>query len=216
MNPYNGDILAMASYPTFDPNLPLERGQDPKPRMNHAISVPFEPGSVFKVVTLSAALETTNLRPESPINCNGGKITFGSRTIHDSHSGMGVVPMATVLAKSSNVGAIQVGLRVGQQNMYDYMRRFGFGQKTERAAAVGIVGARVPSGALGQDLAGIGLDGAGSQRDHAATGAGGVRDRQWRHAGEAAAGAEEGQPDSGAVPLRCACSSPRTRSRCGR
>ena len=44
MNPYNGDVLAMASYPTFDPNLPLERGQDPKPRMNHAISVPFEPG----------------------------------------------------------------------------------------------------------------------------------------------------------------------------
>ena len=130
MNPYNGDVLAMASYPTFDPNLPLERGQDPKPRMNHAISVPFEPGSVFKVVTLSAALETTNLRPESPINCNGGKITFGSRTIHDSHSGMWVVPMATVLAKSSNVGAIQVGLRVGPQNMHDYMRRFGFGQKT--------------------------------------------------------------------------------------
>jgi cell division protein FtsI (penicillin-binding protein 3) len=130
MNPYNGDILAMASYPTFDPNLPLERGQDPKPRMNHAISVPFEPGSVYKVVTLSAALETTNLRPESPINCNGGRITFGSRTIHDSHAGMWVVPMATVLAKSSNVGAIQVGLRVGQQNMYDYMRRFGFGQRT--------------------------------------------------------------------------------------
>ena len=130
MNPYNGDILAMASYPTFDPNLPLERGQNPKPRMNHAISVPFEPGSVFKVITLSAALETTTLRPESPINCNGGKITFGSRTIHDSHGGMGVVPMATVLAKSSNVGAIQVGLRVGQQNMYEYMRRFGFGQRT--------------------------------------------------------------------------------------
>ncbi|MCU1236734.1 MAG: Peptidoglycan glycosyltransferase [Candidatus Solibacter sp.] len=130
MNPYNGDILAMASYPTFDPNVPVERGQDTKPRMNHAVSVPFEPGSVFKVITLSAALETTSLRPESPINCNGGKIKFGSRTIHDSHGGMGVVPMATVLAKSSNVGAIQVGLRVGQQNMYDYMRRFGFGQKT--------------------------------------------------------------------------------------
>ena len=92
--------------------------------------MPFEPGSVFKVITLSAALETTNLRPESPINCNGGKLTLSSRTIHDSHAGMGVVPMATVLAKSSNIGAIQVGLRVGQPNMYDYMRRFGFGQKT--------------------------------------------------------------------------------------
>ena len=98
--------------------------------MNHAFSVPFEPGSVFKVITLSAALETTNLRPESPINCNGGKLTLFSRTIHDSHAGMWVVPMATVLAKSSNIGAIQVGLKVGQVNMHDYMMRFGFGQKT--------------------------------------------------------------------------------------
>ena len=98
--------------------------------MNHAYSVPFEPGSVYKVVTLSAALETTNLRPESPINCNGGKLTLGIRTIHDSHAGMGVVPMATVLAKSSNIGAIQVGLKVGPAHMHDYMLRFGFGQRT--------------------------------------------------------------------------------------
>jgi cell division protein FtsI (penicillin-binding protein 3) len=80
MKPDTGDILAMASYPTFDPNVPVERGQSTKPRMNHAFSVPFEPGSVFKVITLSAALETTRLRPESPINCNGGKLTLFSRT----------------------------------------------------------------------------------------------------------------------------------------
>ncbi len=129
LKPDTGDILAMASYPTFDPNTPVEHGEDPQPRMNHAFSVPFEPGSVFKVITLSAALETTSLRPESPINCNGGKLTLGIRTIHDSHAGMGVVPMATVLAKSSNIGAIQVGLRVGQVNMHEYMTRFGFGRK---------------------------------------------------------------------------------------
>ena len=92
MKPDTGDILAMASYPTFDPNVPVERGQSTKPRMNHAFSVPFEPGSVFKVITLSAALETTNLRPESPINCNGGMLKLFSRTIHDSHAGMWVVP----------------------------------------------------------------------------------------------------------------------------
>src|ERR1035437_9841080 len=130
MKPDTGDILAMASYPTFDPNTPVERGEDPKPRMNHAFSVPFEPGSVYKVITLSAALETTTLRPESPINCNGGKLTLFSRTIHDSHAGMWVVPMATVLARSSNIGAIQVGLKVGQVNMHDYMLRFGFGKRT--------------------------------------------------------------------------------------
>jgi len=130
MKPDTGDILAMASYPTFDPNIQAERGNDLAPRVNHAFSVPFEPGSVYKVVTLSAALETTRLRPESPINCNGGKLTLFGRTIHDSHAGMGVVPMATVLAKSSNIGAIQVGLRVGQANMHEYMTRFGFGRKT--------------------------------------------------------------------------------------
>ena len=70
---------------------------------------------MFKVITLSAALETTNLRPESPINCNGGMLTLFGRTIHDSHAGMWVVPMEMVLAKSSNIGAIQVGLRVGQR-----------------------------------------------------------------------------------------------------
>src|SRR5215471_14277441 len=130
MNPYTGDILAMASYPTYNPGAPPEPGEDPRGRLNHAVSVPFEPGSVFKVITLSAALETTSLTPESPINCNGGKITLFGRTIHDSHSGMGVVPMKTVLAKSSNVGAIQVGMTVGATTMNDYVRRFGFGRRT--------------------------------------------------------------------------------------
>ena len=129
MNPQNGEILAMASYPAYDPNEP-PRPAENRARQNHALSVPFEPGSVFKVITLSAALETTNLRPDSPIDCHGGVLKLPGRVIHDSHTGMGVVPMATVLAKSSNIGAIEVGLRVGQERMYDYVRKFGFGQKT--------------------------------------------------------------------------------------
>jgi cell division protein FtsI (penicillin-binding protein 3) len=129
MNPYTGDILALASYPTYDPNRPPQAG-DVNNRANHAVGVPFEPGSVFKVITLSAALETTNLRPESPIDCHGGVLKLPGRVIHDSHGGTGVVPMETAFAKSSNVGAIMVGMRVGQENMYDYVRRFGFGQKT--------------------------------------------------------------------------------------
>lgn len=130
MNPYTGDILALASYPSYDPNLPVRPGDRVGARANHAISIPFEPGSVFKVITLSAALETTNLRPESPIDCHGGVLKLPGRVIHDSHLGMGVVPMETVLAKSSNIGAIMVGTRVGQENLYEYVRRFGFGQKT--------------------------------------------------------------------------------------
>jgi cell division protein FtsI (penicillin-binding protein 3) len=130
MDPNTGDVLAMASYPTYDPNEPPAPGEFPAERINHATQLPFEPGSVFKVINFSAALETTNVNPETPINCGGGVIRVGGKTIHDSHGGMGVVPMKTVLAKSSNVGAIQVGLRVGQDNMYDYVHRFGFGQRT--------------------------------------------------------------------------------------
>src|SRR5271157_5846659 len=130
MNPYTGEILAMASYPTYDPNLPPQRGEDKTGRINHAISVPFEPGSVFKVITLSAALETTDLRPTSMINCLRGAITLFGRTIHEAHGGYGTIPMAMVLAKSSNIGAIQIGMRVGQTNMHQYVRKFGFGRKS--------------------------------------------------------------------------------------
>jgi cell division protein FtsI (penicillin-binding protein 3) len=89
----------------------------------------FEPGSVFKVVTLTAALETTNLTPDSPINCYGGAFHFYDRVIHD-HERYGMLPMSGVLAHSSNIGAIQIGLRVGKDKLYDYVRRFGFGERT--------------------------------------------------------------------------------------
>jgi cell division protein FtsI (penicillin-binding protein 3) len=129
MDPHTGEILALASHPSYDPNLPLQPGENAA-RQNHAISVPFEPGSVFKVMTLSAALETTDLRPDSPIDCHGGVLRLPGRVIHDSHRGLGIIPMTTVLAKSSNIGAIEIGMRVGQANLYDYDRRFGFGHRT--------------------------------------------------------------------------------------
>jgi cell division protein FtsI (penicillin-binding protein 3) len=130
MDPHNGDVLAMASYPVYDPNQPPAAGKSTANRQNHAISVPFEPGSVFKVITLTAALETTGLRPDSPIDCHGGVLKLPGRVIHDSHAGLHVIPMATVLAKSSNIGAVEVGSRVGAAKLYEYARRFGFGQKT--------------------------------------------------------------------------------------
>ena len=130
MNPANGEILALASFPTYDPNRPPVASDDPLARANHAVSVPFEPGSVFKVITLSAALETTRLRPESMIDCGRGSITLFGRTIHEHDHGYGVISMAQVLAHSSNVGAIKIGMQVGQQNLYDYVRKFGFGQRT--------------------------------------------------------------------------------------
>jgi cell division protein FtsI (penicillin-binding protein 3) len=99
-------------------------------RLNQTISAPFEPGSVFKVITLSAALESTRLKPETIINCGNGAFTFFGRVIHEAKRGLGSIPMSEVLERSSNIGAIQVALTVGQPKMYEYVRRFGFGSKT--------------------------------------------------------------------------------------
>ncbi len=128
MDPRTGDILAMASVPTFDPNEPPKPG-DVSARENLAVSAPFEPGSVYKVITLSSALETTRLRPESMINCGNGSINLFGRIIHD-HSSYSSLSMADVLARSSNIGAINIGLQVGDKNLYKYIRRFGFGKRT--------------------------------------------------------------------------------------
>jgi cell division protein FtsI (penicillin-binding protein 3) len=128
MDPRTGDILAMANVPTFDPNEPAKAG-NVAARENLAVSAPFEPGSVYKVITLSSALETTKLRPESMINCGNGSINLFGRVIHD-HSRYASLSMADVLARSSNIGAINIGLQVGDKNLYDYIRRFGFGKKT--------------------------------------------------------------------------------------
>ena len=85
MNPYNGDMLAMANYPRFDPNVPPSPSEPANARSNLAITTPFEPGSVFKVITLSAALETTHLRPDTIINCGNGSINLFGRIIQDEH-----------------------------------------------------------------------------------------------------------------------------------
>jgi cell division protein FtsI (penicillin-binding protein 3) len=128
MDPRSGDILAMANFPTFDPNDPPKPG-DMAARENLAVSAPFEPGSVYKVITLSSALETTSLRPESMINCGNGSINLFGRIIHD-HKSYAALSMADVLARSSNIGAINIGLQVGEKNLYEYVRKFGFGKKT--------------------------------------------------------------------------------------
>jgi cell division protein FtsI (penicillin-binding protein 3) len=130
LSPYTGDILAMANYPAYDPN-GMQSGarETPGARSNLAVATPFEPGSVFKVVTLAAALETTNLTPDSMINCGNGTIKLFGRVIHD-HNRYSSLSMADVLANSSNIGAINIGLKVGEKNLYEYVRKFGFGHKT--------------------------------------------------------------------------------------
>ncbi len=115
----------MANWPTFNPNVFQRAPQDA--RRNRAIQDLYEPGSTFKVVTASAALEERVIRPDDPIDVSAGLIRFGSRQIEDVHR-YGVLSFADVIVKSSNVGAIKVGLRLGAERLGRYARRFGFGQ----------------------------------------------------------------------------------------
>jgi cell division protein FtsI (penicillin-binding protein 3) len=125
MDPNTGEILAMANYPTFNPNT-YGRVSD-QARRNRAIQDLYEPGSTFKIVTASAALEEHVLRPNDLIECSPGRITFGSRVIRDTHQ-YGTLTFTDVLVKSSNVGAIKAGMRLGPERLGQYVTRFGFGQ----------------------------------------------------------------------------------------
>jgi cell division protein FtsI (penicillin-binding protein 3) len=125
MDPVNGEILALANWPTFNPN--AFRESDEQDRRNRAIQDLFEPGSTFKLVTASAAFEEEVVDPDDPIDCAPGHIAFGSRIIRDVHT-YGVLPFSDVIVKSSNVGAIKVGLRLGPERLGRYISRFGFGQ----------------------------------------------------------------------------------------
>ncbi len=126
MDPWTGEILAMANYPTFNPN--AYRQAEERERRNRAIQDLYEPGSTFKIVTASAALEQKVVTPDELINVGGGSIHLGSRVVHDTHD-YGVLSFTDVIVKSSNVGAIKVGLKVGAERMSEYVKRFGFGRR---------------------------------------------------------------------------------------
>jgi cell division protein FtsI/penicillin-binding protein 2 len=127
MDPHTGEILALANAPAFDPNEP--GNEPPEVRTNWALQNIYEPGSTFKVVAYSAALEKGLVQPDDKIDCQNGSITVAGRLIHDGHA-YGVLTIADALAKSSNVGAIKLGLLVGNDSMYDFARRLGFGSRT--------------------------------------------------------------------------------------
>jgi cell division protein FtsI/penicillin-binding protein 2 len=128
MNPQNGEILALASYPTFDPNRYQQYDDDQK--RDRAIQDVYEPGSTFKIVTASAALDEGVMKPTDLVDTNPGVIAFpGRKPITEAHGhNYGVLSFEDVIVKSSNIGAIKIGLRVGAERMGRYIRRFGFGQ----------------------------------------------------------------------------------------
>src|SRR5450432_551754 len=126
-NPHTGEILALANRPTFNPNL---RKQITNGALtNRAVSYAYEPGSTFKLVTISAALEEKVTNPDEVFDCQMGSIVYNGMRIRDSKP-HGLLPVWGVLAESSDVGSIKIALRLGEDRFYKYIRAFGFGQQT--------------------------------------------------------------------------------------
>lgn len=128
MDPRDGSILAMASYPTFDPN--HFRDFSAIAWRNRNIHDTYEPGSTFKIVTAAAGLEEHIVTPSQMIDCGNGTITIANITISE-HDGKryGMQSFEDVIVNSSNVGSARVGLALGDQRFYSWIRRFGFGQR---------------------------------------------------------------------------------------
>jgi cell division protein FtsI/penicillin-binding protein 2 len=127
MRPQTGEVLAMANRPNFDLN---EKGKArPEEMKNRAIIDEMEPGSTFKIVSVAAALEEHKVRPDTSIFCENGVFSYGGSKLHD-HRPFGDLTVQDILVKSSNIGAAKLAMSVGDQKFYEFMRRFGFGERT--------------------------------------------------------------------------------------
>jgi cell division protein FtsI (penicillin-binding protein 3) len=127
VRPRTGEILAMATLPTFDPNTP---GKFTNAfRRNRVITDTFEPGSTFKTVTLAGALNDGVARLADTYDCENGAFFFAGKVLHD-HLHYGVMSVEQIIAKSSNIGTAKVAIRLGQERTFSYIWDFGFGQRT--------------------------------------------------------------------------------------
>lgn len=128
MNPNNGELFAVANWPTFDPNA-ASAGTPAEFRMNRAVSALYEPGSTFKLITLAAAFDQGITNPDEVFDCENGATYVAGHKIHD-HKRFGLLTVADILAQSSDVGAIKIAERLGAPKFYDYIHAFGFGTPT--------------------------------------------------------------------------------------
>ena len=126
-NPRTGEILALANRPTFNPNNRREITNEAL--KNRAVTDVYEPGSTFKIVTVAGALEEKLTRPDEVFDCQMGSIVINGMRIRD-HKPYGLLPVSGIIANSSDVGAIKIALRLGDERFYKYIRAFGFGQQT--------------------------------------------------------------------------------------
>jgi cell division protein FtsI (penicillin-binding protein 3) len=127
MNPKTGEILAFANRPTY--NLEEASKSTPESRTNRAIVFTYEPGSVFKIVTASAALQEGVIKEGDMINCEHGAYRVANHILHD-HEPLGTITFKQVIEQSSNIGTTKVAQRLGPQRVYNYAHRFRFGMKT--------------------------------------------------------------------------------------
>ncbi len=129
MDPASGEILALANYPTFNPN--SYALYSPEEERNRGVQDVYEPGSTFKIVTASAALEEKTMRPTDLIDTGGGTIAVGPKRIVREAQGhaYGTLSFTDVIVKSSNIGAIKIGFRLGAARLGRYVERFGFGTR---------------------------------------------------------------------------------------
>ncbi|MET0648864.1 MAG: penicillin-binding protein [Pyrinomonadaceae bacterium] len=125
LEPHTGEVLALANAPSFDPNDPGSVSVEA--RRNDALQNIYEPGSTFKIVPFTGALEEKLITPETRIDCPGS-ISLPGRVVHDHATGS--LTATEALAKSSNVAAIKLGQKLGNERLYEYIRRLGFGAKT--------------------------------------------------------------------------------------
>jgi cell division protein FtsI/penicillin-binding protein 2 len=139
VRPRTGEILALATLPTFDPNNPGAATADA--RRDRVISDIAEPGSTFKIVVVSGALSDGIVRLTDLFDCEHGHFYYAGRTLHD-HESYGTLSVEGIITKSSNIGAAKIGIKVGENRLYDYMQRYGFGARTGiplQGEVVGIV-----------------------------------------------------------------------------
>ncbi len=127
MDPFTGEILALAARPVFDPNEITRAGSNEV--RNRAITDIYEPGSTFKIVVGAAAIEEKLFPAGQTFDCSRGSIEVGGKHVKDAHR-HGVLSFEEVIQKSSNVGSIMIGMRLGKERVYDYAKRFGFGDRT--------------------------------------------------------------------------------------
>ncbi len=126
MRPKTGEILAMASLPNYDPNQP--NTITPETR-NRVLTDVMEPGSTFKIVVVSGALNNSVVSLNTPVFCENGHFAFAGRVLHD-HESLGSETVKSVITKSSNIGAAKIGIQLGADNLHDYAWNYGFGQRS--------------------------------------------------------------------------------------